>query len=65
MGARALVGCADAAASFLLTLSLGPHLLDPMLLLLGEVYTLGIKPFRAHSTGQKRDGGRAGSRGGR
>lgn len=43
-GAWPVVHYADATASFLLRLSFGPQLLDPMLLLLGEMlYTLVIE----------------------
>lgn len=43
-GAWPVVRYADGTASFLLRLSFGPQLLDPMLLLLGEMlYTLGTE----------------------
>lgn len=54
-GAWPGVRYADAAASFLLRLSFGPQLLDPMLLLLGEMsYTLGIETItsRQHRVGK-------------
>lgn len=42
-GAGPLCGLRRRAACFLFRLSFGPQLLDPMLLLLGKMYTLGIK----------------------
>lgn len=54
-GAWPVVRCADATASFLRRLSFGPQLLDPMLLLLGEMlYTLGTETItsRQHGVGK-------------